>query len=236
MTGAMVNVGIGLMTSILSGGGVWLWQRLGSVRALRRKARFFGMTPGGTCLIILNNKYDKPGTTHHNDVHALIEAATLAREVRCEVSVESSDTFLGSNEGSMEFCIGGPSGSNVRTAGHLAHNLPGVTLRPHGGRDSLAIVVGDEKFRWKRGEQEYALVAKFTPPGATRPVMLISGQRAVANHAALHFLRESYRQVAEVVNSVEQFCIIVKVSSVDTYGFQAAALERDVTAAAFSAA
>ncbi|WP_246204521.1 hypothetical protein [Streptomyces tailanensis] len=232
----MVNIAVGLVTSVISGSCVWLWQRGKQARALRRKAAFFGIAPGGECLIVMNDKYDRPGSAAHRDVRAMIEVATLASELGCQVSVESSNVFRGSNDGRTEFCIGGPwSGSNLRTGGHLTAHVPGVAWRPFGqGPDSNAIVVGDKRFTWDRGNEEYALVAKFTPPESTRPVFLVCGQSSLANHAAVHFLKRAHKELTRVVSSIDRFCIVVRVSSIATYGFQRTGLEGDVTAAAFA--
>jgi hypothetical protein len=92
VSAAFLNISIGLATSVLSGGAVWLWQRARNARILRRKAAFFGVERGGTCLIIMNNTWDTPGRSSHHDVHAMIEAATLASEVGCAISVHRQRT------------------------------------------------------------------------------------------------------------------------------------------------
>ncbi|MDG5803801.1 hypothetical protein P9869_14185 [Streptomyces ossamyceticus] len=237
MTGIVLNVVIGLVTSMLSGGTVWVWQRQARRRVLRRKAGFFGIMPGDPCIVVMNNKWDAPGTAQHRDVQAVLKAALLAAEQGCEVTMRSSDEFRGSNGGSVEFCIGSPeNGSNVRTGGHLRHNLPGVTVHPFDEPGlSMAIEIGGEVFGWDRGEQEHALVAKFVPPGAQRPVVLISGQTSLANHAAVHYLMTSWRDLAARLDDTERFCVVLRIDSIRTYGFHGAAFARDVTASAFRA-
>src|SRR6516225_8751279 len=123
VSSVLANIAIGLVTSVIGGGAVWLWQRARNVRTLRRKERFFGIEPGGTCLIVMNNKYNMPGSTHHNDVHAMIEIATLASSIGSAVLIESCNDFQGVNGNRTEFCIGGPA-SNPRTAAHVAAHLP----------------------------------------------------------------------------------------------------------------
>ena len=234
---AILNIVIGLVTSVLSGGSVWLWDRGKNIRVVRRKAAFFGLKPGGTCLIVMNNKYNKVGSTHHHDVHAMIEVATLANDTGTRIAVESCNDFHGSNGDRTEFCIGGPTaGSNPRTGGHLASHVPGVTICPYdpARSDSLAFEVGGRQFLWDRGNEEYALVAKFTPPGSSRPVIVISGQTSITNRAAIHFLKSQYRTLSKVIESIDQFCIVVRVTSIGTYGYQAAELASDVSAAAFA--
>ncbi|OHV40893.1 MULTISPECIES: hypothetical protein [Pseudofrankia] len=235
MSAAVLNIVIGLLTSVISGGAVWAWQRASGARVLRRKALFFGLERGGTCLVILNNKWDAPGSTSHHDVHAMIEVAVLASEAACPVSVQSSTGFRESNGNRTEFCIGGPE-SNSRTAGHVASQLPGVTVHPvHPTRaDSAALTVGDQQFALDRGRREYALVAKFTPTGASRPVVLICGQTAISNRAAIHFLRQEFHAVSNAVGAIDRFCVMIRVDGSNTYGHQAAVLDRDVTAVAFA--
>jgi hypothetical protein len=230
----VLNIAIGLLTSCLSGGAVWLWQRGKHSREFRARSRFFGSKPGGTCLIVMNNKHGAPGSTHHSDVQALLEAAVLAHELGCDSAVRSSDEFRGSSTDAVEFCIGGPLGSNVRTAGHLAHSLPGVTVHPYEDEENrLTIDVGHRSFPWDKGTEEYVLIAKFLPPGARWPVVLICGQSAVTNHAGMYYLRRSYHEIADAVSSPSRFCVMVKVSSIPTYAHQGAALASDVTDLAF---
>ncbi|MDL5206356.1 hypothetical protein [Streptomyces sp. ALI-76-A] len=154
MADVALNLAIGLVPSLISGGAVWVWQRHGRRRRLREKTRFFGLRPGDTCIVVLNNKWNAPGSTQHHDVPAMLEAALLAREMGCAVSMRSSDEFRGSNGSCAEFCLGGPEGvSNVRTRGHLRHNLPGVTVHPFDSPTApMAIEVGGEVYRWDRGE------------------------------------------------------------------------------------
>ncbi|TXS54141.1 hypothetical protein EAO75_07025 [Streptomyces sp. uw30] len=235
MAGLTLNVAIGLLTSMLSAAFVWLWHHGRKARALHRMAGFFGMRPGETCIVVMNHKWDRPGVAAHHDVQAMVEAVVLARELGCEVSMRVSGEFRDSNGPCAEFCIGGPeNGSNVRTAGHLEHNVPGVELRPFSDRpDSMAFVVGGETFPWERGQREYALVAKFRPPSATRPVFVVCGQSAVANHAAMLFLRRSHRELSARLASTERFCVLLRIEAIPTYGVQGAVLARDVSASAF---
>lgn len=226
---------LGLVTSLLGGGFVWLWERAKRARAVNKRAAFFGVRPGQTCLIVLGNKHNSPGVAHYRDIRAAMELALIAGELGCHVSVESGD-FRGGNGDRTEFCVGGPiGGANIRTGGHLAAHLPGVVIHPYDGThpDSVAIEVGGEKFQFDRGNQEYTLVAKFTPVESVCPVFVVAGQTSVANLAAIHFLRREYAQVARQLSSVERFCVLIKVSDIRTYEFHRAGLEREVTAAAF---
>jgi hypothetical protein len=233
----IVNIVIGLATSVISGGLVWLWERGKRGRALARKARFFGAEPGRPCLIVMNSKYDSPGSASHQDVQAMIEIATLAGELGCEVSVTSSADFQGSNGDRTEFCVGGPlAGSNVRTGGHLAAYVPGVAVHPYdSGPDSAAFTVGGRTYRFDHGNQEYALVVKFRPAEATASVILICGQSATANRAAIAFLKRAHGELMESVASVERYCLVVGVAGIATYGHLGTSLARDESEAAFTA-
>ncbi|WP_124284014.1 MULTISPECIES: hypothetical protein [Streptomyces] len=232
----LTNIAIGLVTSFLGGGFVWSWERAKRARTVARRAAFFGVRPGQTCLFVLGSKYNSPGTAHYRDVRAVVELGLLAGELQCHVSLESG-AFRGGNDDRTEFCVGGPTGgANLRTGGHLAAHLPGVVIHPYDDTrpDSVAIEVDGEKFLFDRGNQEYALVAKFTPAESVRPVFLVAGQSSVANLAAIHFLRREYAQVSRHLSSVERFCVLIKVSGIRTYEFHRAEMEREVTAAAFA--
>lgn len=175
MSAAFLNVVIGLVTSIIGGAYVWGWQRVRNASSLRRREKFFGLEPRGTCLIVMNNRV---GQT-------------------------------------------------------LAARLPGVTVDTTASREIPAIVAGGQEFRRCRGEQDYALVAKFTPPGSARPVFLISGQTALSNRGAVHFLKRGYPSLFKSLESVDRFCIVVRVAATGTYGYQAADLAADLSATAF---
>jgi hypothetical protein len=234
VSAVFLNIVFGLVTSIVSGGSIWVWHRTKDARSRRGKAAFFGLEAGGTCLIVMNNKWDAPGSVSNHDVHTMIEIATLASEIGNPISVLSSNEFHGLNGSRTEFCIGGP-GSNPRTTGHLAAHLPGVAILPIdvGQPASGAFVVGGRRYLRDKGRREHALIARFTPPGSSRPVLLISGQRAIANRAAIYYLKREYRDLAKTVASVDRFCVVVRLDASDTYGYQAVSLERDVTAEAF---
>jgi hypothetical protein len=229
------NIIIGLVTSVLSGGAVWVWQHARVVRSNGRKAAFFGIRPGEVCLIVMNNKWNAHGSTAHSDVHALIEAATLARELGAQITLKSCNDIQEGNGSRTEFCIGGPlGGSNPRTGEYLASYLPGVALLPADSRrDPLAITVGDQVFPYDPGNEAHALIAKFVPRTARRPVILICGQEAIANRAAIHLLARDYRELMKTFGATRRFGIIVRVSSLGVFGHEAVEFVSDVTARAF---
>jgi hypothetical protein len=233
MSSALLNIVIGLVTSVVSGTAVLLWRRATTSRILHRKAAFFGLRPGRPCLIVMNNHWQLPGSASHDDVQVMLEIAALAHEAGCPVTVIPADELRERDEDSVEFCVGGPL-SNPSTAAHLAAYLPGVKQRPISARsDSGAIVVGGQKFSFKRGRQEHALVAKFTPTNSRTPVILIYGQRAINSRAAINFLKHNYKTLSKAVASISKFCLIIAVTESDAYGAQAAELAADVTSATF---
>lgn len=236
MLSVLANIALGLATSLVGGGFVWVWERAKRTRRLNRKAAFFGVRPGETCLIVLGNKHNAPGTAQYADIRAVMEIAMLVGELGCAVEVETGD-FRGGNGDRTEFCVGGPiGGANLRTGGHLATHLPGVTIHPYGaGPDSVAITVGGERYPFDHDNEEYALVAKFAPQESSRPVLLVCGQSPVANQAAIHFLRREHPRIAQTLDSPDRYCLLIKVSGIGTYAHHHATLERDVTAAAFYA-
>jgi len=116
VSSALANIALGLITSVVGGAAVWLWQRLAVRRSRRAKESFFGLARGTGCLIIFNNAAGRRGAMHHNDVQAMIEVATLGASTGSPVSVESCNDFQGLNGNRTEFCLGGPGGgSNPRT-------------------------------------------------------------------------------------------------------------------------
>ncbi|MGW8695690.1 hypothetical protein ACWGOK_01850 [Streptomyces eurythermus] len=133
--------------------------------------------------------------------------------------------------------MGGPlGGANPRTGGHLAAHLPGVTLHPYDSTnpDSVAIEVGGAKYLFDRGNEEYVLVAKFTPAESSKPVFVVCGQSSTAHLAAIHFMRREFAQGAKQLSSIDRFCVLIKVSDIGTYQHHRTALEQDVSAAAFA--
>lgn len=235
MTAAVLNVLVGLVTSVLSGGSVWLWEKGRRSRLTRRKAAFFGLGHNSQCLIVMNEKHSAPGTVAQHDVYAMIEVAVLARELGSPLTIMKSD-FQGRNGDRVEFCIGGPSGgSNPRSGGHLTAHLPGVRIHPYSlDKESLSIVVGERNFPCDRGNREHVLIAKFTPSGSTRPVILLCGQTSIGNRAGIAFLKHEYRALSKTLHSTSRFCIVVEVAAIQTYGHEATNLAADVTAIAFA--
>lgn len=235
MPDALLDVVTGLVAAVISGTAVWLWQRGRGTRTRRAKAAFFGLRPARECLIVMNRHWASPNAVARPDVYALLEVGSLADELGCPVSVRTPEELReGSEVDRTEFCIGGPD-SNERTAAHLASFLPGITVLPYSEVGHFVeFVAGDQRFVREPGKREYALVAKFRPPHAQHPVLLICGQTAITNRAAIHFVKRHYATLRRSLASVETFALIVRVTSPEVYGHTMVDLDKDVTAAAFT--
>ena len=234
VSSALANIALGLITSVVGGAAVWLWQHLAVRRSRRAKESFFGLARDTGCLIIFNNAAGRRGAMHHDDVYAMIEVAALAASTGSPVSVESCNDFQGVNGSRTEFCLGGPGGgSNPRTGAHLAAHLPGVRTHVAGTRP-LTYEIGGRIYSCSPGSEEFALVAKFTPYGSTRPVILICGQTALSNRAAISYLKREHRALARTLPDLRRFALMLQVTASDAFGHEAAALEADVTREAFA--
>jgi hypothetical protein len=235
VSAVVLNIVIGLVTSVLSGGSVWAWRRAAIATSVHRKAAFFGLAPGSTCLVAMPNRWDRPGATSHNDVYALVEVVKLADELKCPTEMVPANQLHGGNGNRTEFCIGGPV-SNPRTGALLAGYLPGVAMRDlNDGHDPLAIIAAGQRFQWRdQRRYDYALVAKFTPAHSHAPVIIICGQTSISNRAAISFLRREYLSLAKRMASPDRFCLVLKISAVDGSSYQAVELAADVTTAAFT--
>lgn len=235
MSAVVLNIVIGLVTSVLSGGSVWFWRRAAIATSVRRKAAFFGLAPGSMCLIVMPNRWDKSGATSHNDVYALVEIVKLADELKCLTEMLPANQVRGGNGDGPEFCIGGPV-SNLRTGALLAAYLPGVAMRDlNDGHDPLAIIAAGQRYQWRdQHRYDYALVARFTPAHCNAPVIIICGQTSISNRASINFLKREYLSLAKNMASPDQFCLVLKISAVDGSSYQSVELAADVTTAAFA--
>ncbi|HZD72257.1 MAG TPA: hypothetical protein VFA45_26075 [Actinomycetes bacterium] len=251
MSSVLINIVVGLITSVISGTAVWTGQRLLALRRRQRAAVFFGVRAGERCrLVIYRTPWQpSPDSMRHADVQALVDLAVLLRELGAEPEVVPFDQLAEGPGHQTEFCIGGPT-VNARTQTHLARYLPGVTMRPwdRTRRDSIAIVVGEQQFLHNpplgpgRTEQEqvYAVLARFVPPSGDHPVFVISGQTALANRGAVQFLTRpgNQRQLRRLADGDAtgggRFCLVVQVASPRVYGHQLVEVASDATAAAFA--
>lgn len=235
MSAALGNLVVGLVTSLISGLAVWLGQRLLSLRSRRRAAAFYGVRPGEGCLLVTYRSPWQPDSMRHDDVQALVDLAVRLRELGAEPEVVPADALAEAPGQRAELCIGGPA-VNRRSGAHLARYLPGVRIRPFDPRrrDSVALVVGGQRFLRDPEEAVYAVLARFLPAPGARPVFVIAGQNGVANRGAASYLARNDRALRRLADGAGRFCLIVKVPAPRAYGHGLAELASDVTAAAFA--
>lgn len=236
MSAVVLNVVVGLITSLISGGSVWVWGRARVTRRQRERARFFGLSPGDTCRIVAPQAFGIPRTVSKQDVFSIVELAKLMRDLRADLDVVSSDEGSYGVGDLTEFCVGGPS-ANTRMQSHLAHFLPGVTVvsYPPDSHKPAAIVAGRAEFLREPDAREYVLVARVRLPGNGRPLFLISGQTGITNRAAAAYLRDNHRRISSAHGDRDNWCLVLRVVAPSVYGYQMTELAEDVTASAFSA-
>ncbi|MGE5291877.1 MAG: hypothetical protein ACM3ML_32725 [Micromonosporaceae bacterium] len=236
MSAVILNIVVGLITSLVSGASVWAWGRARVTRRQRERARFFGLSPGDTCRIVAPQAFGAPRTISKHDVFSIVELAKLMRDLRADLDV------VGAGEGTYgvgdrtEFCVGGPS-ANVRMQSHLARFVPGVSILSYApdSPKSAAIVAAGQEFLRERGSREYVLVAKVRPPDGGQPLFLICGQTGITNRAAASYLRDNYRVISSVHGAGENWCVVLRVVAPSVYGHQMTELAADLSASAFSA-
>lgn len=236
MSAVIMNIVVGLITSLISGAAVWGWGRTRVSRRQRERARFFGLSPGDTCRIVAPQAFGAPRTISKHDVFSIVELAKLMRDLRADLDV------VGSGEGAYgvgdltEFCVGGPT-ANVRMQSHLARFLPGVSIlsfTPDSPR-SAAIVTAGQEFLRERDSREYVLVARVKAPDGGRPLFLICGQTGITNRAAAAYLRDNYRTISSVHGAGENWCVVLRVVAPAVYGHQMTELAADLSGSAFAA-
>ena len=237
MSAVVLNVAVGLVTSIISGGSVWAWGRVTVTRRQREQARFFGVSAGDTCRIIAPEAFGTPRTVSKNDMFSIVELAKLMRDLRADLDVAGADERAFGVGDVTEFCVGGPA-ANVRMRSHLARFLPGVTVTSASASSPVpsVIAVGGQEFVREPGSRDYVLVARLSPPGGRRPLFLICGQTAIANRAAASYLRDRYRAITSAHDAGENWCVILRVLAPGIYGHHLAEFAADLSASAFSRA
>ena len=118
--------------------------------------------------------------------------------------------------------------------------LPGVEINTDSapGPDQGAITVGGQTYRLEKGEVEYVLLARLAAArdsGNDRPVFLSSGQRGIANQAAIRYLARHHARLARKHGVDGTFCLLLKVVNSQAYGSDVVELVADVTKAAATA-
>ncbi len=236
LSAVILNIVVGLITSLISGASVWAWGRARVTRRQRERARFFGLSPGDTCRIVAPQAFGAPRTISKHDVFSIVELAKLMRDLRADLEVVGSDEGTYGVGDLTEFCVGGPT-ANVRMQSHLARFLPGVSIRSYApdSQKSAAIVAAGLEFLRERDSREYVLVAKVRLPDRGQPLFLICGQTGITNRAAASYLRDNYRRISSVHGAGENWCVVLRVVAPSVYGHQMTELAADVSTSAFSA-
>jgi hypothetical protein len=236
VSAVVLNVVVGLITSLISGGAVWVWGRARVTRRQRERARFFGLTPGDTCRIVAPQAFGIPRTVSKQDVFSIVELAKLMRDLRADLDVVSSDEGSYGVGDLTEFCVGGPS-ANMRMKSHLTHFLPGVTVLSYApdSHKPATIAVGAEEFLREPDAREYVLVAKVRVADNGRPLFLVCGQTGITNRAAAAYLRDNYRRISSTHGDRENWCLVLRVLAPSVYGYQMTEVAADVSASAFPA-
>jgi hypothetical protein len=236
LSAVILNVAVGLITSLISGASVWSWGRARATRRQRERARFFGISPGESCRIVAPQAYGAPRTVSKHDLFSIVELAKLMRDLRADLDLVSSEEGTYGVGDLTEFCVGGPT-ANTRMKSHLARFLPGVSILSYAPESQKpdAIVAGRREFLRERDSLEYVLIAKVRLPDGGKPLFLICGQTGITNRAAASYLRDNYRRISPVHGDSGNWCVVLRVMAPSVYGHQMTELAADVSASAFAA-
>lgn len=229
------NFVVGVVTSVVTAIGVWLWSKIQASQVLNQRAAFFGISPKENCLVVMNHSARDQSVMTHGDVETLVEVVRLVDKIGGKLSIARFDRILEPAGEMSEFCIGGPD-SNQRTKVHLENFLKGIRHNPYSpdSPDNIAIVTKEEIYRYKRHEDEYAVLARFYPDPDSYPVILICGQTSRSNQGAIHYLVKNYDGfLRKKFGNKKPFCLVLKLQSPLTYGFKSVQLVKDVTDTAF---
>jgi hypothetical protein len=211
---------LGVGSSVITGGAVWMGQRMRSTARTRSVRRFLGLAGRwhGRCRIVVGRHPALPRSIHQYDVAAMLEVGSLVRGAGAEPEVLAVEE-ASSMPDAVEFCISGPT-ANSRTAAHLQRFLPGIRMLPfvRGDASSLALIAtGDAEYRREPGRAEYVALARICRPD--RPhLFLIVGQTGITNRAGARFLTVSLPALRRRFGDDRSFCLVLRVVEPDTYG------------------
>jgi hypothetical protein len=231
------NLVIGLAALVIGAGLGWFLRTYIWGRRLDRKQKFFGLPKESECLLVVPRDPGARGwSLARHDAFALLELAAVIKECGAHAEVLAHDTAWQGFGARTEFCIGGPV-ANLRLAAHLRSMLPGVEINTEAapGPEQGAITVGGETYRMEKGSVEYVLLARLASAresGNERPVFLSSGQRGIANQAAVRYLARHHTRLARKHGLDGTFCLLLKVVNSQAYGSDLVELVADVTTAA----
>lgn len=234
MSDDLRNLVLGLAAAVVCVALGWFARSYLSQRKLHRTQRFFGLPKDSECLLVVPRDPGSRGwsITRH-DAFALLELSAVIKECGAHAEVLAHDTAWQGFGARTEFCIGGPA-ENLRLAAHLRSMLPGVEINVDTapGPDQGAITVGGETYRLDKGAVEHVLLARLAAAGDTgndRPVFLSSGQRGIANQAAMRYLARHHERLARKHGLDSTFCLLLRVVNSQAYGSDVVELVADVT-------
>jgi hypothetical protein len=231
----LVQLALGVGSSVVTGGAVWLGQRLRTTTRTRTLRRFLGLVGPhrDACRIVVGRHHSSPRLIHQFDVAAMLEVSALVRATGVQPVVLSVEEAADATDG-VEFCISGPT-ANARMAAHLRRYLPGLTHAPAqpDSRRSLALLVGGREFAAERGQSEYVALARVCRPGRAH-LFLLDGQTGITNRAAAVFLAEQRKRLRRRFGDDETFVLLLRVTDPEAYGHREVEEVADVTAAALA--
>jgi hypothetical protein len=234
------NLVLGLAALVIGLVGGWFLRTYVWRRRLDRKQKFFGLPKESECLLVVPRDPGARGwSLARHDAFALLELAAVIKECGAHAEVLAHDTAWQGFGARTEFCIGGPV-ANLRLAAHLRSMLPGIEIDTEAapGPEQGAITVGGDTYRMEKGAVEYVLLARLASAresGNDRPVFLSSGQRGIANQAAVRYLARHHVRLARKHGVDGTFCLLLRVVNSQAYGSDVVELVADVTNAATGA-
>lgn len=240
MTDDVHNIVLGLAATAIGAALSWFVRTCLWRRKLRREQRFFGLPAGSECLLVVpRDPGSRVWSVARHDAFALVELAAVVKECGAHPEILAHDAIPQGFGARTEFCVGGPV-ANHRLAAHLRSKLPGVSVDTDAGPgpDQGAFTIGGQTYRMDKGIVEYVLLARLaagTDAGNNRPVFLSSGQRGVANQAAVRYLARHHTRLARKHGLDGTFCLLLKVVDSQAYGPDVVELVADVTRAATAA-
>ncbi len=183
-------------------------------------------------MVVGKDTWGRDGSVSRGDVAAMVEVAVIVKSCEAEPDFlmhQDARTGLGEK---TEFCVGGPS-SNLRSDAHLRRFLPGFREEVVDG-DPVQIV-GEHRFPYRRGESAVVLVARLYQgvDQPRKPLFLIIGQTAIANHAGARYLARENRKLAAQYPPGRQFCVALRIVEPRSYGNNLVEFVGDLSEAVF---
>jgi hypothetical protein len=226
----LVQLALGVGSSVVTGSAVWLGQRARASTRTRSLRRFLGLVGPyrNSCRIVVGRHHSNQRLIHQFDVAAMLEVSALVRAAGVSPVVLSAEEAADTAD-EVEFCVSGPT-ANPRMAAHLRRYVPGLTHAPAepDSPRSLALLVGGREFAAERGHTEYVALARICRPGRAH-LFLLDGQTGITNRAAAVYLGEHRAQLRRRFGDTESFVVILRVSDPIAYGHREVEEVADVT-------